>query len=284
MIQDLLRLSDFESGHAVNVLKNRFKTAPAVSPRTVIVGIPINVENWPGNRSYLSVMRIGRTGQAKSIVLQLSHYSEVKVIEVTDRHRIPSTLGWRKPGGLFGLNIPGWYKVLDSEESIANSIDDLCITYSHHSQDAENFYFLRSESNLSAIDKDSIKSHSANLHTLSQAAEAKLMNARGLFTDADRPEWLGISEDDWDDEIAYSPRFAVLRNHRGAPLALFDFESRRFEEPRNLRLWDGKNFTTESELAMLLCKESTLKRKNFEIVSSKLVAKIWPAALKGSFS
>lgn len=284
MIQSPFRVAQFESHNAAAILSRRFETAAVLSPRTMIVGIPINVENWPGNRSYLSIMRIGKPGSEQSPILQLSHFTEVKVIEVTDRHKIPLALGWKKPGELKGINIPSWYKVLSDKDSIADAIDDLCITYSHHSPDAENFYFLRSEAALSAQDRESVKLHPANLHALGHAAEAKLMNSRAMFTDADRPEWLGISADDWDDEIAYNPRFGVLRNHRGSPLVLFDFESERFGAPRNLRIWDGSAFTTETDLAQLLCKESTLKRKNFEIVSSRLVAKIWPKALKKSLS
>lgn len=278
-----LRVCDFESSQAATTLQNRSVSAPALSPRTMIVGIPVNVENWPINRSYLSVMRIARPGRKNSRILQLSHYTEVKVIEVTDRHKIPSTLGWSEPGQLNGLNIPGWFKVLDNNETIVDAIDDLLITYSHHTPDAENFYFLRSELAPSPGDKQSLKLHPNNLHLLSPSAEARLTNSKGLFTDPDRPELIGISGDDWDDEIAYRPRFAVLRNHRGFPIALFDFESELFDEPKNLRLWDGKTFTNQSELARLVCKESTVKRKNFEIVSSSLVATIWPAALKKSF-
>ena len=282
MIQAPFRIAQFESHHAAAILRRRSETALVLSPRTMIVGIPINVENWPGNRSYLSIMQIGKSDSDQSQILQLSHFTEVKVIEVTDRHKIPMALGWKEPGELNGIRIPSWYKVFSDEESIADAIDDLCITYSHHSPDAENFYFLRSEAALSAQDKESVKLHPANLHALGLATEAKLMNTRTMFTDADRPEWLGISADDWDDEIAYNPRFGVLRNHRGSPLVLFDFESERFGAPRNLRIWDGTAFTNESDLAKLLCKESTLKRKNFELVSSRLVAKIWPKALKES--
>jgi hypothetical protein len=279
-----LRVCDFESRNAAATLQNRSVNAPALSPRTVIVGIPVNVENWPINRSYLSVMRIAGSGEENSRILQLSHYTEVKVIEVTDRHKIPSTLGWSEPGQLNGLNIPGWFKIMDKNESIVNAIDDLLITYSHHTPDAENFYFMRSELAPSPVDEESLKLYPDNLRLLSLSAEARLTNSKGLFTDPDRPEWIGMSGDDWDDEIAYSPRFAVLRNHRGFPIALFDFESELFERPKNLRLWDGKTFTNQSGLARLVCKESTVKRKNFEIVSSSLVSKIWPAALKKSFS
>jgi hypothetical protein len=118
---------------------------------------------------------------------------------------------------------------------------------------------------------------------LSPNSASLLTGARGLYTDPERKEWIGISGDDWDDEIGYKPRFAALTNHRGTPIALFDFESKDFEKPTALRLWNGNQFTTKSELARLVCKPATTRRRNFEIISSKVVEKIWPAALKESY-
>lgn len=277
------RFSDFDSYEAAGMLANRSVNAHALSPRTLIIGIPSNVETWPANRSYLSIMRIA--GSDKRI-LQLSHYTEVTVIEVTDRHKIPATLGWSEPGIVHGLNIPSWHKELEEsycKTSLANAIDDVLVTYYHHTPMSEHFYFLGSELALGPVDRGYLKRQPENLHMLSRSAESRLPNARGLFTDPDRREWLGISPEDWDDEIGYAPRFGVLTNHRGAPIALFDFEARDFELPKKLRLWDGSRFTTKSELARLVCKEATTRRKNFEIVSAKLVEKIWPGALKESY-
>ncbi len=283
MIETPLRISEFESAFAAQVLAKKLDRLPVLSPRTLIVGIPSNVENWPGNRSYLSVMRVGKPGEAGSYILQLSHYSEVKVIEVTDRHKIPSVLGWSEPGTLNGLSIPGWHKVLNEDESISSAIDDLMITYSHHTVDAENFYFLASELGACPENRRILKQHSKNLHFISKTSEEKLTGAKDRFTNPENPQWIGISGDDWEDEIAYHPRFAVLTNHRGWPLALIDFESERFGQPKNLRLWDGKSFTDRSKLARFVCKESTVQRRNFEIISTTLVQKIWPMALKGNF-
>ncbi len=276
------RFSSFDTTALSELIVERVTTGPLLAPVTCIVGIDSNVRKWPENRSFVSLTRIADEGY----LLQLSHFTEVLVIEVTDRHHIPKALGWHEPQFYGGINIPSWHKLVnkpqpaDLVQAISSAFDDLMVTYSHQEESNENFYLLVPDNNCSVDEEDLIANNPGNLHKLEAKQFANLASAKRRFTDPSRKEYLKITADDWDDEIGYLPNYAALNNHRGQPLVLFKVDVHLFGEPENLRIWNGKRFTTAGQLAKKLCSERTAKRKNFELISSHLVQSIWPSALE----
>ena len=260
----------------------RVTTGPLLAPVTCIVGIDGNVRKWPENRSFISITRIADEGY----LLQLSHFTEVLVIEVTDRHHIPKALGWLEPQFYGGINIPSWHKLVNKPkpaelvQAISSAFDDLMVTYSHQEESNENFYLLVPDNTYSVEEEDLIATQRKNMRKFEEGQLRHLTSAKRRFTDPGRKEYLKISVDDWDDEIGYLPRFAALTNHRGHPLVLFRVDVRFFGEPENLKIWNGKRFTNAGELAQKLCSARTTKRKNFELISSHLVQRIWPSSLE----
>lgn len=276
------RFSSFDTTALSELMAERVTTGPLLAPVTCIVGIDSNVKKWPENRSFVSITRIAEEGY----LLQLSHFTEVLVIEVTDRHHIPKALGWLEPQFYGGINIPSWHKLVNKPQpkelvqAISSAFDDLMVTYSHQEESNENFYLLVPDNTHSVEEEDLIATNPKNMRKLEEGQLRHLTSAKRRFTDPSRKEYLKINADDWDDEIGYLPRFAALTNHRGHPLVLFRVDVHLFGEPENLKIWNGKRFTTAGELAKRLCSARTTKRNNFELISSHLVQRIWPSSLE----
>ncbi|MFY8026327.1 MAG: hypothetical protein ACOVMF_00135 [Aquiluna sp.] len=280
-----LRFGDFNCFSLAEAMAKRVMTSQLLTPVTCLVGIASNVKQWPENRSFISVTKVAK----ETFLLQLSHFNEVLVVEVTDRHQIPMALGWLEPQLYGGINVPSWHKLVakpsqtELAQAIVSAFDDLMVTYSHHEANSQNFYLLLSNSELSAEEQALIEAQKEFVHQLDSDSKGGLGRVKKIFTDPKRKDYLGISGDDWDDEIGYLPRFAVLTNHRGFPLVLYKVEVPLFGEPENLKIWNGKQFVNDGELATALCSGEVVQRPEFQLVSSHLVEKFWPGALKGEF-
>jgi hypothetical protein len=276
------RFSNFDTFEFSRLIAERAISGELLSHVTCIVGIASNVEKWPENRSFVSIMKVAE----QVYVIGLSHHTEVKVVEVTDRHLIPKALGWTEPQHYGGINIPSWHKLFSNvtldelAELIRSAIDDLMVTYSHHEEMSENFYLISEEGEYSESEEKLLARWANSLRKLDASEVKRLASSRIRFTDPQHSNYLQISEDDWDDEIGYLPRFAALTNHRGYPLALFRVDVHLFGDPENLRIWNGEKFTKAGSLAKRLCSEETSKRNNFQLISGHLVQQIWPEALK----
>jgi hypothetical protein len=276
------RFSNFDTSNLSRLMAEMVFNAGLISPVTCIVGIKSNVERWPQNRSFVSVIRVAQ----ESFVIQLSHFTEVLVVEVTDRHQIPTALGWSEPEQYGGINVPSWHKLVtkvsveELAELLTSAFDDLMVTYSHHEEMSENFYLLSPAGGFSDKAEELFSSLKSNLHRLETKDAGQLSSAKAHFTNPKNKDYLRITNDDWDDEIGYLPRYAALTNHRGYPLLLLKVEVQLFGEPENLRIWNGERFTKAGFLAKVICSEKTAKQSNFELLSAHVVEKIWPMALK----
>jgi hypothetical protein len=276
-----LRFGTFDPEDLCHLMAKRILEADLLSSITCIVGIASNVQKWPENRSFVSVMRVAE----QAFVLQLSHFTEVKVVEVTDRHQIPKTLGWIEPTQYGGINFPSWHKLVNRvslvelSELLRSAFDDLMVTYSHHQDMSEHFYLLTDTGRYTTEEEELIARFSENLHKLEAKEINRLMSAKDRFTNPELSDYLKITADDWDDEIGYLPKFAALTNHRGYPTVLFRVDVHLFGEPENLRIWNGQKFTRSGTLGARICSDVTARRKNFQLVSGHLVQKVWPEAL-----
>jgi len=275
------RFSSFDTSELAEVMAQRVMSSSLLAPVTCLVGIPSNIKQWPENRSFLSATRVA----SETYLIQLSHFNEVLVIEVGDRHHIPKSLGWLEPQLYGGVNVPSWHKLVNARDQIsmkqtlASALDDLMVTYSHHDANSENFYLLSDEVGFTQQEALLLETCSDSVHKLDLEAQMRLGNAKHIFTDAKRKDYLGINADDWDDEIGYLPRFAALTNHRGYPMVLFQVDVPLFGSPEKLRIWNGKQFTTAGDLAKILCSPEIVNRPEFQLISSHLVEKLWPNAL-----
>jgi len=277
-----LRFSTFDPAELCSLMAKRILGADLLSTVTCIVGIKSNVKKWPENRSFVSVMRVAE----QAFAIQLSHFTEVKVVEVADRHHIPKTMGWVEPQHYGGINFPSWHKLVNRvgieelTEMLRSAFDDLMVTYSHHEEMSEHFYLLTESGSYTAEENELMSKFSESLHRLEPSDLKRLLSARHHFTNPEYRDYLRITTDDWDDEIGYLPRFAVLTNHRGYPTVLFRVDVHLFGEPENLRIWNGQRFTRSGPLGERICSAVTVKRKNFQLVTGHLVQKIWPSALR----
>ena len=276
-----LRFSGFDTWELAEVMAQSAMSSSLLSPVTCLVGIPSNIKQWPENRSFLSVTRVA----PETFLIQLSHFNEVLVIEVSDRHHIPKSLGWFEPQLYGGINVPSWHKLVNRpsqmslKQALVYAFDDLMVTYSHHDANSENFYLLSGQAKFTQQEVLLLETQSGFVHKLDLQAQKRLWSAKQIFTESKRKDYLGINADDWDDEIGYLPRFAALTNHRGYPMVLFQVDVPLFGSAENLRIWNGKQFTTAGELAKTLCSPEIVNRAEFQLISSHLVEKLWPSAL-----
>jgi hypothetical protein len=275
------RFSSFDTSELADVMTQQVISSSLLTPITCLVGIPSNIKQWPENRSFISATRVA----AETYLIQLSHFNEVLVIEVGDRHHIPRSLGWLEPQLYGGINVPSWHKLVNKpdrmslKELLVAALDDLMVTYSHHDANSENFYLHFDGVGSTLQEARLLETHSDFVHKLDIEAQKRLGDAKHIFTDAKRKDYLGISADDWDDEIGYLPRFAALTNHRGYPMVLFQADVPLFGSAEKLRIWNGKQFTTAGDLARTLCSPEIVNRTEFQLISSHLVEKLWPSAL-----
>lgn len=231
---------------ASSVSATALSLPPLVSV-TLIIGYEMNVAHWPQNRPYLAVTRMP-TG---SVVASIAHHSEVKIIELTSRHEIPSVTGWRGPGQLDGVRLTGWHKKFNAgikkaalSDAITEALNDLALTYSLHDKEGQKLWI--SEPDLAVLEELGF----------SQLAQSKIMSRLPSASHDSLPSLYDLLDRDSDSEYSDKgfpqpnehpagggERLYCLTNHRGRPVALITADLNLFGELQHLKVWNGERFT-----------------------------------------
>jgi len=220
---------------------------PPLASVTLIIGYEMNVTHWPQNRPYLAVTKM----PSGSVVVSIAHHSEVKIIELTSRHEIPSVTGWREPGQLDGVRFTGWHKKFASgtkknvlSEAITEALNDLALTYFLHDKEGQKLWI--SEPDLAVLEELGF-SQLAQSKVLSRLPSASHDSLPSLYYLLDRDSDSEYADKDFPQPIGHhvggGEGLYCLTNHRGRPTALIMADLNIFGELRHLKVWNGERFT-----------------------------------------
>lgn len=184
-IERMQILKNFPSVHdepiekLATALATSAKALPPLGRITVLVGYRMNIENWPFNRSYLCLQR----SLSGELIIGLSHYSEVKHIRTSFRHKMPASLGWIEPIYGEGSMIHCWHKPLKSSAGIAyiakyivSAMDDCHIAYCHMEAEHQRLFFLSEESHYFSVNLKKLLDEGKVCSRLPSNVEALLRN------------------------------------------------------------------------------------------------------------
>lgn len=220
---------------------------PPLRPITLLVGRPMNVTYWPGGRPYLSLIK----QPDETVLIQLAHKTEVKIIKETARHDYPQ-MSWESPRAINGVLASGWNKTPDHAVSsstmllaLKHALDDLISTYSLHDPEGQIIWILPSDLSLLRQLNGGERGLglSKSFRVLSEDCADQLPDFDDLLVAGEiQPH---LNQNELRDQLipaARVPTTHVITNHRGRPIALAAVTFDAFGDFIGASYWDGSRF------------------------------------------